>query len=115
MTAKTVNIIRIDYELANKPDFKWIANIAAYSDDEAIQFLRKKLGNIKIISIERKSRLDAITDEVEDTILKAYKEKLPKENDENPKAKTVKKIPKENDENPKAKTVKKNIIKRDKK
>ena len=88
MTTKTVNVIRVDYELPNKPDYKWIANIAAYSDDEALNFLRKKLGNIKVISIERKTRLDAITDQVEETIIKPYKEKLEEQMKE---AKEVKK------------------------
>ena len=87
MTARTVNVIRVDYELPNKPDFKWIANVAAYSDDEALNFLRKKLGNIKVISIERKSRLDAITDEVEQTILKPYIE------DQQAQAETAKPAP----------------------
>jgi len=85
MTTKTINVIRVDYELPNKPDFKWIANIAAYSDDEALKFLRKKLGNIKVISIERKTRLDAITNEVEETIVKPYKEKFEKEEKESKK------------------------------
>jgi len=79
MTVKTINVIRIDYELQSKPDYKWVANIAAYSDDEALNFLRKKLGNIKVIAIERRARLDAITDQVEETILRPYKEKLERE------------------------------------
>jgi hypothetical protein len=79
MTVKTISVIRVDYELQSKPDYKWVANIAAYSDDEALNFLRKKLGNIKVIAIERKTRLDAITDEVEETIIRPYKEMMENE------------------------------------
>jgi hypothetical protein len=72
-----IYVIRVDYELANKPDIKWIANVAAYSEDEAVNYLRKNLGNIKITTIERKTRLDAISNEVENTIIKSYESSKP--------------------------------------
>lgn len=67
-----IYVIRIDYELPNKPDFKWVANVAAYNEDEAVDYLRKNLGNIKINMIERKTRLDAISNEVEQVIFKSF-------------------------------------------
>jgi len=72
-----IYVIRVDYELINKPDIKWIANVAAYSEDEAVNYLRKNLGNIKISTIERKTRLDAISNEVENTIIKSYENSKP--------------------------------------
>ena len=80
MERKKVSVIRINYELPNKPDYNWTANIAAYNSDEAINFLRKKLGNIKIISIEVKTSLDAISNEVEETIIKPHLKRIEEQN-----------------------------------
>ena len=95
-----INVIRIEYELPNKPDYKWIAVVAAYTPDEAVKYLRKNLGNIKVTTIESKTRLDAISDEVRSVILKASGPKKrvkddPSEEETSKDTLTPKEIPKQ--------------------
>lgn len=86
MQKKEISVYRIDYEIRDKDSGEaklWSACIAAYSQEEALEYLGKFLGKtFKTIQFERRNRLDAITDPIRKVIIDAYKaqvaEKEPK-------------------------------------
>jgi hypothetical protein len=63
-----ISVFRIDYEIRSSEDGEqklWSACIAAYDQEEALTYLGKFLGKtFKTLQLERRSRLDAITDPV---------------------------------------------------
>jgi len=69
--AKKVEVYRLDYEMTdNKDQTTWTAYIAAYSSQEATDYLYGLLRNRKIVinSLSTECRLDAVTDEVRKAI-----------------------------------------------
>jgi hypothetical protein len=71
-----ISVFRIDYEIRSKEDGEaklWSACIAAYGQEQALKYLGNFLGKtFKTIQFERRSRLDAISDEVRQKIIDAY-------------------------------------------
>lgn len=67
-----IAVFRIDY-LLNKAE--WRANIAAYSAEEAQKYLQELFGNIQVKSVGMETRLDAISNELRQTILTGSKRK----------------------------------------
>jgi hypothetical protein len=71
-----ISVFRIDYEIRSSEDGEqklWSACIAAYDQEEALTYLGKFLGKtFKTLQLERRSRLDAITDPVRQKIIDAY-------------------------------------------
>jgi hypothetical protein len=71
-----ISVFRIDYEIRSSEDGEqklWSACIAAYGQEEALSYLGKFLGKTyKTLQLERRSRLDAITDPVRQKIIDAY-------------------------------------------
>jgi hypothetical protein len=67
--AKMVNIYRVDYEMPDRRGESWTAYIAAYSPEEARNYLGKFLNrNVLINTMSNESRLDAVSDEVRQVI-----------------------------------------------
>jgi hypothetical protein len=67
-----IAVFRIDYLLK---EVDWRANIAAYSAEEAEQYLKELFGPIQVKSIGMETRLDAISNELRQTILTGSKRK----------------------------------------
>ena len=70
MARKVVNIYKVDYEISNRPNENWIAYIAAFSSDEARNYLDSFIqsGRVIVNTMSNESRLDAVTDEVRKVI-----------------------------------------------
>ena len=73
-----ISVFRIDYEIRSSEDGEqklWSACIAAYDQEEALSYLGKFLGKTyKTLQLERRSRLDAITDQIRKKIIDTYLE-----------------------------------------
>ena len=71
-----ISVFRIDYEIRSSEDGEqklWSACIAAYDQEEALAYLGKFLGKtFKTLQLERRSRLDAITDPIRQKIIDVY-------------------------------------------
>jgi hypothetical protein len=65
---KELGIFRIDYELLPSMS-TWTAFIGAFSHEEALLFLRRKVGAHRLISSGIQSRVDALSDEVRNVII----------------------------------------------
>ena len=71
-----IAVYRIDYDMMkNGQAQNWSANIAAYSPDEAQNYLRWLVGDVNIKSVGMETRLDAITNELRQTIVEGSKRK----------------------------------------
>jgi hypothetical protein len=74
--APGIAVYRIDYDLMrNGERINWRANIGAYNADEAQNYLREIFGNPNIKSVGLETRLDAISDELRQTIVDGSKRK----------------------------------------
>jgi hypothetical protein len=76
--APGIAVFRIDYDLiTNGQTINWRANIGAYNINEAQNYLRElfapKVPNIKSVGME--TRLDAISNELRNTIVEGSKRK----------------------------------------
>jgi len=73
---KEISVFRIDYEMRNAEEGEaklWQASIAAYSQQEAIDYLGNFLGRtFKILTLGRECGLHAITDEIRKVIIDDY-------------------------------------------
>lgn len=71
-----ISVFRIDYEIRSKEDGEqklWSACIAAYNQEQALAYLGKFLGKtFKTIQFERRSRLDALSDQVRQKVIDGY-------------------------------------------
>ncbi len=67
-----ISVFRIDYTI-NKAE--WKACIAAYSAEEAQRYLQELFGNVMVKSVGLETRLDAISNELRETILTGSKRK----------------------------------------
>jgi hypothetical protein len=92
--AKVVNIYKVDYEISNRPNENWIAYIAAYSSDEARNYLDSFVhgGRVIVNTMSNESRLDAVTDEVRKVIAQPILGEQPKKEEEKPKKEQKKSI-----------------------
>jgi hypothetical protein len=79
---KMINVFRIDYEIRDKEDGEmklWTACIAAYDQKEALDYLGAFLGRtFKIIQLERRSDLHALSDQVRQKVIDGYLSGLPR-------------------------------------
>ena len=64
-----INVFRFDYTMQKNSE-DWTAFVAAYSHEEAQRYLIKTVGQVRINSSGSECRLDAISDEIRDSILK---------------------------------------------
>lgn len=73
---KEISVYRIDYEIRSDEDGErklWSACIAAYGQQEAIDYLGDFLKKtFKIIQIGRECRLDAVTEDIRTKISEGY-------------------------------------------
>jgi len=65
---KELGVFRVDYELLPSMS-TWTAYIAAFSHEEALLYLRRKVGAHRIISSGIQCRVDAVSDEVRNVII----------------------------------------------
>ena len=76
INAPGIAVYRIDYDLKRNGNIsEWRANIAAYSAEEAQMYLQELYGNPRIKSVGMETRLDAITNQLRQTILDGSKRK----------------------------------------
>jgi len=85
---KVAIVVKIEYEIDDNRDRIWIAYIMAYSQDEAIKYLAKFLKKtIKVTAVGLEApRIDAISDEVRESIAGKKKIKGPNKEKKNKKA-----------------------------
>lgn len=75
-----VRIVKVTYTLV-KNQTNWTAQVAAPSVENAISYLGKELGAIKVITTEDKGSLNSIVPEVEDYIIKSVADRKKAEKD----------------------------------
>ena len=68
MAEKNLTVFRIEYELLPSMS-TWTAFIAAFSHEEALLYLKKRVGAHRITSSGMQCRLDAISEEVRNIII----------------------------------------------
>jgi hypothetical protein len=67
---KDVTVYRIEYELLPKMEM-WTAFIGAYSHEQALLYLRRRVGTHRVITSGLQCRLDALTDEIRSDLINA--------------------------------------------
>ncbi len=76
MAIKEISVYRIDYEMRDKDEGEtklWSACIAAYDQQEAIDYLGVFLGKtFKIIQLGHECRLDALTNPIRQKVIDGY-------------------------------------------
>jgi hypothetical protein len=65
---KELAVFRVEYELLPSMS-TWTAFILSFSHEEALLYLRKRVGAHRIVSSGSQCRLDAISDEVRNVII----------------------------------------------
>ena len=102
MTAKTVNVYRIDYERGNRIITTFIAGHTA---DDVTEYMRESLGNVRVTQQGFQCRLDRFTEPVAEMVYnnlhqiygtkaEIEKQKLPNKNEPDTQNKTeIKKAP----------------------
>ena len=78
MAKKVISVFRFDYVMGEGVNEKeWTAYIAGNNKDECVRYLGKFLGkSFKITTLGQECRLDAISDELRDEILKSVEPKI---------------------------------------
>ena len=63
----SIGVYKVEYETDKAT---WTAFVAAYTPEEAVDYLRSKLGSIKVTTTGFECKLDAISDKIRDIIVK---------------------------------------------